>query len=310
MRIHSLLAMSLCLATGIAGGCAVWLPSQLDSNKSHSPLRPVKPSPDSLAVDVFIARLPADDGLCDSLWQRIDEQQILHTVRSKLARNGFRAGIVSGMVPDELARVLRIKEAEIPDPDAAASTKESIADPVPSTPANLVDLADDCCVTRQWLRLRAGQKTEIHVSDIYPTLPVLINDEDGLHGQTFQQAQAVYAIRATLEPQQQATIEVIPELQHGQTKTRYAAGDGPYWRLDISRDREVFEQLRIPATLQPGQMLVLGCDIASQGSLGHHFHHVQEAKGAGHRLVVIRLAQVPDEIPIDLPDLPAAESER
>ena len=250
------------------------------------------PTPDSVAVEIFIARLPADDTLSDSLWERIDEQLVPDHVRRELARNGFRAGVVGGAVPDELACVLRIKEASDKSPEKSA---DGAAGGCPDS-SNPPDLADDRALVRQWRRLRAGSRAEIYVSDVYPTLPVLINDENGLNGRTFDQAQAVYVIRAIPKLRQQVTLEMTPELHYGPPKTRFAAGEGPYWRMDVARDREIFERLRIPVTLLPGQMLVLGCETASAGSLGYHFHRVEKPRGAGRRLVVVRLAQVPDEM--------------
>lgn len=291
MRVRILLAMCACVA---ASGCAVFTPSDEGDAGACSPLRPVTPSVDSVAVEIFLARMPADDTVCEELWRQIDEQQVPEHVRRELARNGFRVGVVGGTVPDELARVLQIK-ASLAEPNVVADDSGELEDSssTANTPS-IVDLADDRAITRQWRRFRPGKRAEINVSDIYPTLPVLLNDANGLGGRTFEQAQAVYAIRVNPRPRHQVAFEVTPELHHGRPKTHYTAGEGPYWRMDSARDREVYEKLRIPLTLLPGQMLVLGSDAISEGSLGYHFHRISKAKGAGRRLVVIRLAESPE----------------
>lgn len=289
-------------------GCRLFDDMSLADVEAKSPLRPVSPSPDSAAVEIFIARMPADEALHDELWQQMDEQTLPTDLRRRLSQNGFRAGVVGGTVPDALARVLQLREptagggggdvedrewepnaATGDEPEAETGTKRD------GDPSFKPDLASDNALTRQWRRLRSGQRAEINVSDRYATLPILLRDESGLRGQTYDDVQGVYAVRATPQPRGEVRFEVVPELHHGRPRTRYTGGEGPYWRMEVARDREVLEDFRIPANLRPGEMLVIGEGPAAGGSLGHHFHRVAAEKGAGRRLIVIRLAQSPDD---------------
>ena len=73
-------------------------------------------------------------------------------------------------------------------------------------------------------------------------------------------------------------------------------GEGMYWRLDTSKDRVVFDELRTTARLAAGQMLVLAATPDSDGSLGQHFHKVASPDGPQDKLILVRLAQIPADL--------------
>ena len=80
-----------------------------------SPLRPARPSPDSVQMEVIWARCPLNDAeINDTVWSEIDETQVAPAVQRELARNGFRVGVIGGTPPDAIARVLNMEAAEPP----------------------------------------------------------------------------------------------------------------------------------------------------------------------------------------------------
>ncbi len=72
-------------------------------HKGKSPLVPAQMSPDSVVLEMFFVRFPfGDPAVNEKLWEEIDEQQFTPELRERLARNGFRAGLVSGQMPDRV----------------------------------------------------------------------------------------------------------------------------------------------------------------------------------------------------------------
>ena len=85
-------------------------------HKGKSPLVPASMSPDSVVLEMFFVRFPfGDPAVNEKLWEEIDEQQFPPELRERLARNGFRAGLVSGQMPDELSKLMQLSDKPAPD---------------------------------------------------------------------------------------------------------------------------------------------------------------------------------------------------
>jgi len=94
-------------------------------------------------------------------------------------------------------------------------------------------------------------------------------------------------------PDRTALVELTPELHYGEARMRITGGDEGVWRQAMRRDREVFDRLRINVKLNPGDMLV-AMSLPNAGSrLGHYFHTVESSDGPQQKLILIRLADVP-----------------
>jgi hypothetical protein len=244
--------------------------------EGKSPLAPVQMSPDSCVLEISFVRFPfGDPEVNGQLWQEVDEQHFPAEVRRRLARNGFRLGLLDGQVPDKLAELLELDDK-----------------PRPTGEANQIDvaaLASGSPPVRRHLQIRAGQRNEIIASGLYDQLPVLISEPGRLGGQTYSQAQAVLAVKTYPQNDGRVRVELVPELHHGEPRRGYVGQQG-MWRLDVGKARRVFEEMGFSATLSPGGMLLLSSLPSRPGSLGHHFF----TEGTGHleqKLLVLRLAQ-------------------
>ena len=152
------------------------------------------------------------------------------------------------------------------------------------------DLESTPRVRRRHIQLRAGHRGEIVASGIYAELPVLMCDADGVRGRTYPKAQGKLAVKAFPEPDGRVRLELVPELYYGETRQGYV-GPPTALRLEAGKDRHVFDELGIEATLSSGDMLVLGSLPSRRGSLGDHFL-TQESSGRQERkMLVIRLSQ-------------------
>jgi hypothetical protein len=269
-------ALGLCILVG--AGCRLLDgPADFDG---HSLLQPASPSPDSVRMEIIWARFPANDpALNDEAWQDIDETQLDPAVHRELAKNGLRVGVINGKLPDAISRALNQGKTS-PDESAKidGETTELLADPI---------------VRGRVRQMPRNQRYEITASDIRATLSLLIHEQGELSGRPYQQAQAVYAMRVNPQGDRTALVELTPELHHGEARMRMMGGDEGVWHQAMQRDREVFDRLRMNVKLTPGDMLVVMGLPGAGSRLGHFFHTVDSPDGPQQKLILIRLADVP-----------------
>ena len=241
-------------------------------------LRPVTTSPDSVTLEIFHARIPLEeDDQADALWNQIDEQCFSADLRRRMVANGLRAGVVGGTLPPELAALLELR-SEAPD-----ETAERII-----TAGNAVPQ-----VTRRVVQVNRREPTSIQASEVRPEAEVLFVDNGRLHGRPFRQVEAIYSLAAEAVDGERVQVRLIPELDHGELRPRYAGSDQGIFLMTPSRDREVFDQLCMEVTLLPGEVLVLGCLPDDRASLGSVFHTVSVKGREERKLILVRLLESP-----------------
>ncbi len=74
-------------------------------------------------------------------------------------------------------------------------------------------------------QLRRNQRSEIQASEVYPSLPLLVNGGQELRGRTYCDAQAMYALRVDSQPDQTVMVELTPELHFGPARLRFTRDD-------------------------------------------------------------------------------------
>jgi hypothetical protein len=274
---------ALALVVCLASGCQMF-PKHHVALKGQSPLRPAQPSPDSVAMNIVWARFPANDAvLDDAAWHEIDETQIEPAVRRELLNNGLRAGVISGSLPPAISRIMHQDQAPEPTPVVGDPTLPKM---------QTAELLEEPMVHGRTRRFRRKERAEITASEVYPSLPLLVSGGAELGGHTYQEAQAVYALRVDPRPDRTTMVELTPELHYGQMRLRYSGEDG-LMRQVMRKEREVFDRLRLSVKLAPGEVLVL-MNLPDAGSrLGHYFHTVDSTDGPQQKLILIRLAEVP-----------------
>lgn len=269
------------LALSLLGGCQLFRDAEA-TVQGRSPLRPAQSSPDSVAMEIVWARFPAGDPrLNDAAWQGIDETAIAPTVQRELANNGFRAGVIAGTLPTELAAALRQGEATRGDEktvDGGESLESLMVEPT---------------IRGRLVQARRGRRVEILASETYPSLPLLMGNDGELGGRTYRDAVAMYALEVDPQPDRSVVVELTPELHHGSPRVRWSQGDGGVLRQAPMHDHEVFDRLRLAVKLAPGEMLVLMSRPDAGSRLGHYFHTVDSADGLQQKLILIRVAEVP-----------------
>jgi hypothetical protein len=256
----------------------------------QSILKAVRSSPDRVTLEIFQVRVPADDKqLAKELWQAADEQRLDLELRNQLVSNGFRVGVISGVMPDSLARALNLN-----DKPSGSGNERVITDSTATSK-----------VSRRVLQLKRNEPATIQSSEVQPSLNLLLNTESGIQGKSYHEVQGVYSLRAESVPGQQVRVQLVPELQFGELRNRYAGSDQGIFVVTPSRERKVFDDMRISVALAPGEFLLVTGTPDAPSSLGSAFHSQRISDVAEQKLVMVRLVQVPDsEILADV-SLPA-----
>ncbi len=245
--------------------------------KGKSPLMPARMSPDSVVLEMFFVRFPfGDPAVNEKLWEEIDEQQFAPELRERLAKNGFRAGLLSGQMPIELSKLLQLSDKPAPTGEIEE--------------AKIEDLESQPRVVRRHLQLRAGQRSEIIASGVYGQLPVLMCESGQLCGQTYNQAQGVFAVKSFPQPDGRVRLELAPELQYDQPRQRWVGNQGML-RLETGRPKRAFDDMVLAADLAPGAILVVSSLSNRPGSLGHHFFTENDGGRLEQKLLIVRLSQ-------------------
>ncbi len=274
---------------GRAGGLAIvlWLTTLAGCQTILAPppkagleklLRPVSASPDSVTLEIFHARIPLEqDGKADELWNGVDEQCFDVELRRRLVANRLRAGVVGGTLPPILTELLELKSEM---PKESSERVISAATAVPQ-------------VTRRVVQVNRRDPTSIHASEVCDEAQVLVSDEGAFQGRTYRQVEAVYTLKAQAVDGQRAMVRLIPELDHGDMKNRYAGSDQGLFVMTPSREREVFDRLAMEVALSPGEVLVLGSMPDAGASLGGLFHTAVADGRLERKLILIRLLEAP-----------------
>lgn len=242
-------------------------------------MQPVRTSPDSVALEVFHARIPLDkEQQADALWQHVDEQVFGADLRRQLLANGLRAGVVGSSPPEELSQLLAL-DGNAPEASSSRVITTDSAQPP---------------VTRQVFQLNRRDRKLIKTSEPRDEAQVLFSDEGRMGGKTFDRVQGVYTLQAEAIAGQRVKLRMTPELQHGEMRMRYSGNEQEGLMIKTpSQEREVFERLALEVELTPGEFLVLGCLPDSKTSLGGVMHTVHSVGQDERKLIVVRPLQVP-----------------
>ncbi len=241
--------------------------------KGRSPLAPVTPSPDQVTLEVFSAPAPLEDPRWAALWSDVDEQSLSPELRTRLARNGLRAGVMGARVPDALASLLKVTDQRVADEDR---TKV----PLDGKPG----------VVMRLMQPSPGKRHELILTQVRDRLSLLRSTGGEVIGKTYSQAEGRLAMHVFPQTGGQVRLELVPELHHGEPKTQTRPSDGMFiWTTE--RDKEVFAELKIDATIAAGEMLLITCLDDRPGSIGHHLFVQTGGEAPLRTLWALRVAQ-------------------
>jgi hypothetical protein len=247
------------------GGCALWKEEPTEPPSLPAP----KMSSDSVTLEIAFVRMSGEaQERQDELWLAIDEQQLPAPVRVCLLQNGMRMGVCDSQMPPLLRTLLDEKA----DPLAVTGTGASAT--------------GDVTATQRQLQTRAGKRGVILAGSPRDELTLLMQHDGRLTGQTFRNAQCLFAMKAFPQGDGRVRIELVPEIEHGATKQRWVGQEGMF-HPEASREQKVVGELKMDLVLSPGEVIVATC-TADQKGIGKQFF----ASGAPgeQKVMLIRLA--------------------
>jgi len=234
-------------------------------------------SPDSVVVETVIIRFPKEQSeALDNLWSTVDESVFEVELRRKLIENGMRGGILIGELP------LGVR-----------TRMEQLANNSRTDPLEQANLAADVKSATNRLQCRAGRRKEVHVRrEVSQPLVVLTSEEGRVEGANYEQPAMLFDLRSIPHGDGQATLRLMPEIQHGEERKAFVRSDFGL-RPEMSRDRKTWDELAMSVKLRPGQMIALSCNGEPKSSnLGKAFFVTHTAEQTDERvLLLIKLAE-------------------
>ncbi|MBQ9454078.1 MAG: hypothetical protein Q4A17_00190 [Thermoguttaceae bacterium] len=231
---------------------------------------------ETVVLEVFIVRCPFnDEELNTTLWKDVDEQIFSASLRRELAVNGFRAGVIGNQLPSSFLRILKTRDDV--DPSQIVTTIR-------------LDELTNQTVMRKTIASRNGQKNEVNVSNVKKQSTILFNENGALGGETFNDGQAVMVIRTQTRGDGSVTLDLLPEVQHGQPRQTFQYDAGSV-TMATARPKRAFDSLRSEITVQPGQFVVMTSRPEMSGNVGSFFFTDEEAEsGTEQKLLCFRVS--------------------
>lgn len=232
-------------------------------------------SPDSVTIETVLVRFPLDaTERLQEIWRAADETIIDLAFRHELDKNGLRVGLLRGELP--VAIVEQLNKTAI---DQTTDALEHAG------------LAADVDNRMRQLTCRAGRRKEFIVRrEIVEPLTVVTCINGSLTGETFERATALFDLRVNPHADGQATVQLIPEIQHGDRQQAFVSSEFGV-RPEVRRPQTNWKPLTIQARLQPRQVLMVSSTYPPK-SLGSAMFVTKTAdQTEQHVVMLVRLAK-------------------
>jgi hypothetical protein len=252
-------------------GCSPWVRQPVAEQGLPTPLM----SAETVVLEVAFVHLTPDDHAVEAAtWRQLDEQALPIELRLHLAGNGLRAGVAGSQLPPELRNLVERTHKEL----ATAPAGDDV------TTAEIASLSRN-----RRMQVRAGRRGKIVVSNLLSHISILSKDEQGqVQGSAFDDAQCLFSLLAQPSGDGRTTLELTPEIEHGELRNRWVPVDGALMN-QVGKSRQVYDQLRMELPLSAGQTLVIGATVEPSG-LGQHFFTLKEPTPR-RTLLLVRVAQ-------------------
>ena len=290
---NPLLTVGCCAALLLQVGCATWLPSGEEpaAPKGMPGFGSAMVAKDAAGVETILVRLNASQAArLPELWAQIDEQALKPELRIAMDKNGMRAGKISGSSPPLLDEWVR-------------QTVQRIGE----DPMEQAGFAADVSSFSQLWRCRADVRKELSIRNFQEENLCVFYHDVASKGHVYEAPHFQYAIQATPHGDASATIQLTPEMQHGELVKKMIARESAV-RTDTRRESIAWKQLSIDLRIQKGDYIVIGPTAESRG-LGEHFFHTKTQKGEIQPvLLLVRLSEANSDSAFTRPSAAQATS--
>lgn len=225
---------------------------------------------DILPVEIIFLRMGTQQlQELQAVWPRINEQSLSIELRKRLDQNGIRAAIIDTVIPLSLQSMIDSVEKRLQD-----------------DPLEQAGIGADVRSHSRLLQCRNGQRKEIAVRPARTgTMVLLHNDGRAAKGKSYEDPLLLLDLRAYPKGDGSATIQITPEIQHGQLKQKII-GQEFALRREMKRDADTWPDLSIEHTMIPGQILLVTASTPPRG-IGEHYFHTETASGDVEQLLFL-----------------------
>jgi hypothetical protein len=258
-----LLAMTCCLLIGCLGRGA---PRQAVWMERFRPQPRGIAGPDVVWLDVALLERPVGDHqLNRDVWEAADEQVVPQDRKALLLDNGFRVGVIGGIVPSCLQALLGSERS---------------------------------CVNPRRIQLHAATPTTLHLG---PTVPLIRCEAFLERGpKLLELEEARCGLEATPSPGRDGRTKVrfTPVVQHGRQAIRFRpADDRSGWETQVERPVERFDDLAWEVELALDEFVLVGGLYDQLDTLGNvAFVRPDETPAAVQRLLVVRTYRPAEDV--------------
>jgi hypothetical protein len=261
-------------------GCKGWLQ---DNPTTGKPLRlsGMRMPPNSVACLVSVVKLNRNQGeRFDRLWSELDQQAVGLVQRRVWDENGLRIALAPAQLPGEL-RLLLEEEPPVDqdEPEEPGELEKTIAS------------AQDDQRNSTWrMTLREGEAKSIAVSPPQDAASWVI--ESGSTRTAGSGTQATAFMQLTAFPKGDGTIRMVlrPLIKHGDPQSRFGVLNNTL-TLETAQTEVLLEQLRVEASLRPGQTLIATGIPQSTDFSRLLFGYPEQLESGERRVLLIRLVQ-------------------
>jgi hypothetical protein len=192
--------------------------------------------PDVLVMEyAVIEQSPGDPYIDQDLWSSLDEQAVALDRKAALDDNGYRVGIVGGLLPGKLQALL-FSDRSCPDPHRVTT--------------------------------RSGNPKNISIGGA----PVDCHFELKTDGESkpvnLQNAQCGLVLTPFRTPDGRIRIQLVPQAQHGQRGLTVQPAEGENWSLVGQRPTEKYTALSFEVSMSPQEYVVIGTRHDRENTIG------------------------------------------
>ena len=269
MSARSLLSLAFLAALT---GCAPLELSSARSDKNTNSLPRGRLAPDAVVLDIAFVRYAATDQATEeAIWKGADEQRFSVELRRALAANGLRVGLIGQQLPP------RVQELLSEGPKLLEALSQGAAGDLEIVGA------------KQHLPVRAGHRSIIKASAVYPSLAVLLNEDGVVRGYDLRDARCIFSLKPYPQGDGRVKLAITPEIEHGESKTHWGGTEG-VMIPQTGQERLILDRLQCDGLLSPGQTLILSCTPQIKG-LGECFFSQNVSGALERRAILIRYSQ-------------------
>jgi hypothetical protein len=264
MRLSRTVLIALLAGPAIAG-CLPARPADESSFTAHR--FPNGMAPDIVRIDVAVIERPAGDHyLSRVVWDLADEQTVDLERKPILDDNGFRVGLIGGLLPSDLLALL--------------TSGKSCADP-------------------HRVQLRAGNSTPVPLGGEQAQCRFSLTRGNQVIPIQLDKARCFLEIVPTAADDGRTALRFTPVVKHGAERREPRVVRDPSgehrWDMEVRQSTETYAALSWEVSVSPEEYVVIGTRLDREDTLGQRFFLDIDAAVPVQRLLVIRCGRMPSD---------------